>query len=90
MVRFRNYIYVSDIEEKKDYNFTDGRRRKERENRVLSNIEFYMKKNNLLLKNEFLEFTTEKVPHIRMPYIEFICRKKEWIYEYENLKIVSY
>lgn len=87
MVRFKNYIYVSDITEKRDYNFVDGRREKEIENRCLSKIETYMKKNNLLFKDEFLDFSKTKTQHIRLPYIEFICRCKGWIYEDEFLKI---
>jgi len=89
MVRFRNYIYVSDIDEKRDYNFVDGRRKKERQNRRLNKIEIYMKKNHLLFKNEFLQFSDfSKVKHIRLPYIEEICRKNNWINNDEFLEIV--
>jgi len=88
MVRFRKYIYVSDITEKRDYNFVDRRREKEMKNRRLSEIETYMKKNNLLFGEEFLEFSKIKTQHIRLPYIECICRGKKWIYDDEYLKIV--
>lgn len=89
MVRFRNYIYVTDITEKRDYNFVDRRREKERKNRRLSEIETYMKKHNLLFKDEFLEFSKTKTQHIRLPYIECICRSSKMIGEDEFLKIVN-
>jgi hypothetical protein len=88
MVRFKNYIYVSEFTEKKYYNYIDGRSSKERKNRLLSKIEEYMKKHNLLFKNEYLEFSKIETKHIRISYIQCICIDKEWIYPDEFLKIV--
>lgn len=75
--------------EKDNYNRVEGRRLMEKCNRQLRSIEKYMKANHLLFKNEFLEFTFIPYSHLRIQYIEFICKQLEWISDTTHLKIVS-
>lgn len=86
MVKFKHYIDQYEIE--KADNYVVGRHYKESTNRRLRKIERYMKVNNLLFKDEFLEFSNQPKKHLRIPFIEAIAREKEWIYPDENLKIV--
>jgi hypothetical protein len=80
------------IESKNGRNKRRKRKNAEKHNRNLSYIERYMRKNHLLLKNEFLELTHVPFYHIRIPYIEFICFRNDWIHldKYHYLKIVHY
>ena len=68
----------------------EKRKTKEKHNRKLSHIEHYMKKNSLLFKNEFLEISHSKHPHIRVGYIECICLKNGWLHPRQYLKIIHY
>ena len=86
MVKFKNYIDVYDIEKGK-YNYVCGRSRKEKRNRRLQRIEEYMRFHHLLFKNEHLAFYKTKKKHIRLPYIEYISRKRGWIENNDYLKI---
>ena len=88
-VTFSEYDILYDIK-KDDYNKVKRRKRKEYTNRQLARIERYMKKHHLLLKNEFLEFSYLPTKHIRIPYIENICRNRNWISKECNLKIIHY
>ena len=86
-VRFQKYEMHYEIE-KGDYNKVLGRKHREREQRKLIKIENYMRENNLLFSNEFLEFTSCQKSHIRIPFIEYICLNRSWIYDDEYLKII--
>ena len=88
-VTFSEYDILYDIK-KDDYNKVRKRKRNEYINRQLSRIERYMKKHHLLLKNEFLEFSCLPTKHIRIGYIENICRNKNWIFKKCHLKIIHY
>ena len=78
MIRFRNYIDVYSVE--KNDNYVVGRRDVERQNRTLDKIESYMRSVDLLMKDEYLEFSSISHNHIRLPYIEHICYRKEWLH----------
>ena len=87
-VTFSEYDILYEI--KKYRNHNKLRKRDEYTNRQLSRIERYMKKHHLLLKNEFLEFSYLPTKHIRIGYIENICRNKNWISREWHLKIIHY
>lgn len=89
MVKFNYYFDQYDISKSnKNENYNPERRENENVNRRLRKIEEYMKKHNLLLQHEFLEFSDVEQKHLRTPYIECICRKKHWLSKGEFLKII--
>ena len=85
-VKFNNNITVKYISINKISSIKPGLKDK---NRKLRNIERYMKKIDLLLNNEFLDFTDIKAKHIRLPYITYIAKNKKMIKNNENLIIIS-
>jgi RNase P protein component len=89
-VKFKKYEYHHYIKpikfKKKEWK---KRRKSVKRNRILRNIEEYMRENYLLFNNEYLEFTRYNQKHIRIPFIQSICISNKWIKKRERLKIVN-
>jgi hypothetical protein len=99
MVKFDKFIYVSNISKDNKHNYVEGRRNLEKRNRILKEIERYMKTHDLLFKYEYLEFVIENEKNSknkinknnknnRIEFIESIARDREWLHSNEHLKIV--
>lgn len=75
----------------KQYSFIPNRIQLKKTNRKLRKIERYMKKINLLFKNEMLEFVRMKQirKHIRGDFINFIAKDLKMISKRQYLNIVT-
>ena len=52
-------------------------------------MERYMKQNDLLNKDEMLEFTKDQQKHIRGDFINYIAKKRKMIMKKEYVKIIT-
>ncbi len=85
MVNFKDAVFIHKISKEKEYNYVEGRRRREKLNRRLNKIERYMRIHHLLFKGEYLNFGMNK--SIRIPYIEKLAYNRGWIESGEHLMI---
>ena len=61
----------------------------EQKNRKLWSLEEYLRKNSLLMKNEYLSVVTQVIKHIRIPYIEFIAKQYGLMPNNKHLEILT-
>lgn len=84
-----NYYEIQYSIDKGNYNLVSERRNAEKLNRKISKIELYMKLHELLFPYEYIEFVDTPQSHIRIPYIELICKNNCWIESNVHLKILK-
>ncbi len=87
-VTFSKKIDIKTFKAINNYNFINGRGESLRINRRLRRLERYMRKIDLLTKNEYLDFINKPKKHIRGDLINFISRRRKWINRKEYLMIV--
>ena len=88
-VTFSKKININHYKITNNYNYKSGRRESLIINRRLRRLERYMRKIDLLTKNEYLDFAHIKIKHIRGDIINFISLRRKWINRKEYLMIVT-
>lgn len=88
-VSFKENKHIFFYESDKKYCYMKGRTEKKDQNRKLRKVERYMKQNDLLYKDEMLEFIRKKPKHIRGDIINFIAKDQKMIRKKEYLHIIS-
>jgi len=83
----RKHIFYYDCD--KTYCYRKDRSKKKTMNRKLRTVERYMKQNDLLHKDEMLEFTKDQQKHIRGDFINYIAKKRKMIRKKEYVKIIT-
>ena len=87
-VTFSKKIDIKKFKVTTNYNYIRGRRESLIINRRLRRLERYMRKIDLLIKYEHLDFANKPIKHIRGDFINHISRRRKWTHRKEYLMIV--
>lgn len=79
---------VKKIEKSREH-YRRDRKLKENRQRLIIDIETYMRRNGFLNRNEYLDLQKNHVKGLRTEFINFICHTNEWIRQNENFNIIE-